>query len=547
MATKVAIVGARIIGFARREARGLIAALLVSVCGCVPAQPAAVTAASLTLPTAPVATPTFECLGVVAPFTGDDNADASCTPWYRETGQAGWLEGHPLWADRAEGEFRGSLIGLRPGVTYEVELRFADPDGVSPAATVALTAQTWSERFPVAETVWVEPGTSTQTLRIEGSGSPEGYVLYSARPGRESETVIDVQGEADNNIVVNGDYVIVRGLALRNARTNAVDILKRHHVVIERCTITGWGRPGGRGQPGDLDAGIYARNGGSQIIIQDNVIREPRGVANPWTEGHPEGPQAISLIETDGNHVIRYNDLTSVEDHRYNDTCGGGWNMSLKGFPCRDTDIYGNQVAYCNDDGIELDGGDNNVRVWANRIEQTYCGISLAPVLKGPVYVWRNVITGFEGAAFKLGEGDRQGYGAVYLYHNTVFGPDRSGIADWGGEGLFRFTTSRNNILAVSTGPCISDKRADPTNSYDYDLLQGRLKVKAPVEPHGVVAKPGFVDPDGGVFLLGPQSAAVDAGIPLPGFNAAFRGRAPDLGAFELDDSEFRYGPRPVR
>jgi hypothetical protein len=46
---------------------------------------------------------------------------------------------------------------------------------------------------------------------------------------------------------------------------------------------------------------------------------------------------------------------------------------------------------------------------------------------------------------------------------------------------------------------------------------------------------------------LGAGTFAVDAGQPLPGFNEAFAGRGPDLGAFEVGDALPQYGPRPER
>ncbi|HTZ73258.1 MAG TPA: hypothetical protein VMB47_05015, partial [Candidatus Aquilonibacter sp.] len=45
-------------------------------------------------------------------------------------------------------------------------------------------------------------------------------------------------------------------------------------------------------------------------------------------------------------------------------------------------------------------------------------------------------------------------------------------------------------------------------------------------------------------FRLKPGSAAVDAGILLPTINDDFSGRAPDLGAYELDRPLPHYGPR---
>jgi hypothetical protein len=46
-------------------------------------------------------------------------------------------------------------------------------------------------------------------------------------------------------------------------------------------------------------------------------------------------------------------------------------------------------------------------------------------------------------------------------------------------------------------------------------------------------------------FRLKPGSAAVDAGVALATINDGFTGRAPDLGAYELDRPLPHYGPRP--
>ena len=36
--------------------------------------------------------------------------------------------------DRAARQWRGSMVGLSPGTTYEIEVQFIDPDGVSPSS-----------------------------------------------------------------------------------------------------------------------------------------------------------------------------------------------------------------------------------------------------------------------------------------------------------------------------------------------------------------------------------------------------------------------------
>jgi hypothetical protein len=50
--------------------------------------------------------------------------------------------------------------------------------------------------------------------------------------------------------------------------------------------------------------------------------------------------------------------------------------------------------------------------------------------------------------------------------------------------------------------------------------------------------------PDELDFRLKPGSAAVDAGTVLPSITDGFTGRAPDLGAYELDQPLPHYGPR---
>lgn len=54
-------------------------------------------------------------------------------------------------------------------------------------------------------------------------------------------------------------------------------------------------------------------------------------------------------------------------------------------------------------------------------------------------------------------------------------------------------------------------------------------------------------DPETVDLHLREGSAAVDAGIDLPGITDGFKGRAPDLGAYELGAPPIHYGPRERR
>jgi hypothetical protein len=51
-------------------------------------------------------------------------------------------------------------------------------------------------------------------------------------------------------------------------------------------------------------------------------------------------------------------------------------------------------------------------------------------------------------------------------------------------------------------------------------------------------------NPEDNDFRLKPRSAAIDKGMELPGITDGFRGRAPDLGAYEFGVEPPHYGPR---
>jgi hypothetical protein len=60
-------------------------------------------------------------------------------------------------------------------------------------------------------------------------------------------------------------------------------------------------------------------------------------------------------------------------------------------------------------------------------------------------------------------------------------------------------------------------------------------------------SNPGTLhDPRAVDFTLRPGSAAIDAGLALPGVNDKATGSAPDLGAYEFGEPLPVYGPRPA-
>ena len=157
---------------------------------------------------------TFESIGLYWSPAGG-SADVTCTVRYRVAGTSTWREGLSLWFDERDDEYRGSLVHLRSGTPYEIELTL-DPSGIS----ASLQVSTWSDRFPIGQTVYL-PEASSETLVIQNGGSANsGYTLYTHAPGASAS--IDVDGQSQHNVVIAASFVILRGLGLRNAQTDAV-------------------------------------------------------------------------------------------------------------------------------------------------------------------------------------------------------------------------------------------------------------------------------------------------------------------------------------
>jgi hypothetical protein len=292
--------------------------------------------------------PTFHCLSVYwSPAGGatDKKVDVK----FREAGSQAWHEGlamkyNPVEnfkegkkAAECQGDYRGSVVNLTPGTNYEIQLTL---EGTKETATVRGT--TWSEKFPIASTVKVPSGGST--LKVNKSGTAEGYVIYDG-----TGSTIDGGGKIDNAIEVNASYVILRGFNIKNTKANGIYLLKAHHVVIENCNISKWGSEDpkckGTGWGIEMQSGVYSKDRNLHaIVIQRCKIHDPHYGSNSWSEKHesyhPDGPQAISFWDPDGNNVIRYNEFYSGEKHYFNDVIGGAYNGSYRGWPGHDSDIY---------------------------------------------------------------------------------------------------------------------------------------------------------------------------------------------------------------
>jgi len=500
--------------------------------------------------------PTYEAAGLYWSNAGA-NSQTGCEVKFRKQGDANWSQGLAMWFDSRNGECRGSLVGLTNGTTYEAQLNLPG----QPVAK-AVTFATWANSKPVASTVKVASGSAT--LNITQGGSASGYVVYDG-----TGSTLDAANGQQYNITVNAPYVIIRGFTLKGAQIDAIRISPTvSDVIIEDNDISGWGRTRDGTWGTDMDSAVRAVCKSEELVrvtVQRNKMHDPRYSANSWSDGHPAGPQGITFSYCGGNHVLRWNEITGGSKH-LNDGMGGEDNFSTTGFPNRDSDIYGNSIQNTWDDAIESEGGNANVRIWGNYLNNTATGVATTATAIGPVYIFRNVFNRnkfFEKTAcdgddrqpfFKSGSDSSLGDGRRYIFHNTMLQATQSGCSNGlgggagiGGTGssqLINNTFSMNNIYHLWK-PNSAFYQVGSGNLFQNDMFNGNAGATI---VGGLNATPAYAAGNGwsseanGAYALAAGTPGYDAAVRIPNFNDSFVGSAPDVGAAEAGAGAMKFG-----
>ena len=176
-------------------------------------------------------------------------------------------------------------------------------------------------------------------------GPPEGSALVH---GAGTTRGIITLGEWDQTL----SHVVIEGLTLEDGHWG-IDAQHSRNIVIRHNTIR------------DVDYGVVNRRGdaqeGNQTVCDNDI--EGRVV---WPGTGIPSERGIDL-RGDGN-VVCHNHV------RYFGDC-----VSLQPFtgPSYGNDVYGNDAAFCVDDGIEIDYNQSNVRVWRNRVMNARVGVSV--------------------------------------------------------------------------------------------------------------------------------------------------------------------------
>lgn len=442
-----------------------------------------------------------------------------------------------------DGMYRGSIVDLDENTAYE--LRIADGEGTVLAETAF---RTWASEVPVARTVVLDETNFDGHLQIRESGSPEGWIRYTAKPGfvlrnDRSGPLLELE---------RAKYILLDGLTLRGGLKEAIAIRRCEQVRVQNCDIAGWGRIGT--QRFDRDGVFYTAEGAAinwdtAILVSRSVgtvvercyVHDPVSTANSWYYSHPAGPQAVG-IDKPRSTVLRYNDFIGSDEHRWNDAVEGSGNFHQDGGFFRDADIYGNLMCFANDDAIEIDGGQINVRVHRNLFEGCLCGVSIQGCMAGPSYVFRNLLKnmgderGVAGQTIKTSSNGSGKSAVSFLFANSSHNTG----SDLGLLDHLRIV-AKNNIFAGKRA--ITGRQRSPQSDCDYNL---NSTGEAGDEPNGLIGLPEFADAAAGHFAPAEGSNLLGRGVAIDNFVPAVDGRV-DLGAIPAGSNlVLPYRPIPV-
>jgi len=382
-------------------------------------------------------------------------------------------------------------------------------------------------------------------VRMDEGWFYEGQKLYVRSLDNPADHIWQVPTLNRAFEIIGRDWIWIEGLGIRfyTTSTNGCGICTRNasHIVIRKNEV----RNSQIGIYTDWTGASAADQRGNDTRVDGNDVSDPKGVW-PWA--------AVKATRMEGTAIlIRGHVGTIVRDNIVHDFFNGIFTgSSAAGISAYtevafDVDVYHNYIHNIADDALEPEGACVNHRFRNNTIDQSFVGVSIAPVTQGPTWVLRSTFTEYTGRAIKLASDSN---GIALIYHNTFWttapGVNDADLITPVGNVKMRdniFQSAGYSIYQVPKGALGID--ADYNNWYssmdephfkwqnvNYYSIAAFCTLTG-LECHGRDDLPGLSNPTAGDFTLSPLSPNIDRGIPIPGIDVGFVGDAPDLGAFE--------------
>ncbi len=355
---------------------------------------------------------TLHSIGLELTIDGDDNHNAICKLYYKRDGQEDYKRGLDLFRidmsskDNRVGfnGFSGSIMKLSQDRFYEVKIECLDSDNGEYKKVLFIKTKKMPQKPKEGRILHIIPGSGggdgSEANPFRGikeanlhAKAGDTFLLHKGRySGRD--IILDRAGRKDNYIVyqsandgevsveylmIAANYIWIEGLHFFTDKERVYGAIRSQNnpkeVVITHNSFDGF----------HYSIDLVSRNtpGGEGWIITHNKIvgDNPLDMEDGSKSWKGEG---IELATTKGGHTIAYNTISHTADA-----------ISSPQLNC---DIYGNEIFDVTDDGVEMDMGYANVRVWDNRLTNIrHHAFSFQPMNRGPWYIFKNqVISDYE-------------------------------------------------------------------------------------------------------------------------------------------------------
>jgi len=509
--------------------------------------------------------PTFECAGIIVNLSGTDDPGV-VTLEVKGPTESTYKLAHPFLRYDNQ-HMASSLFDLTPGTTYSIRVTLGGT-----ATTSTVTTRTEFVVPNALTTVNVSTtghknGTAANPIVIRGDiSAAERAKSIDQRTGLP---VLMLTGAIDINSSSN---IVLDSLRFENAALGGSIVhiyAPSTYCVIQDCQMILVSNLSAYHHPIYL-TGDYSSAPLSRMLIQGNYLCDT---------GKGTG-YSIRVDDYSGTgNVIRRNIIIGPRDgispiggETFTDTCTETYPNVLADWPNQSTDVYENTI-YTTDDNIEIDGVGVNCRVFRNNLMggdlarlgnygRSSSNISISPVMPGPFYIYRNVMTNTTNGAVKFNTGCLQPQRNAYFYHNTIYDLNpRSGSLFriiYDGDSAPNSSHSKNmffknNVMrsdiklverdtpdhVVTFNPNYWYSTKASGSLFDWDTVLyvttayssfDAFKAGTGLEAGGYWGDP-MIDPV--TFHLNLGSPAIDKGIIITGINDGYIGSAPDMGAFE--------------
>jgi hypothetical protein len=339
--------------------------------------------------------------------------------------------------------------------------------GSSDAATLVVSPggsiQAAVNAANAGDTISVKAGTYYEQVNLSGKA-------VTLAPYGDGQSVLDGQCQREHGVYIGaGSGQMIQGFTITNTVGASVLIENgASNITIDGNTLQNFDCQ--ELSDDQYRAGVASWYGGSNITITNNLIqRRTSGGARGWADGiwfksndaNPSG----------GGHYIAGNTIIGGWDG-----IGGEEEGSAHGSFDGQTIIEGNTIRDTWDDGIQVEGGDQGVRVQNNDISGAGTGVAFAAPITGPLYISGNrihdLVTGLyeNHVCFKVGT-NGQSNAVTYLTGNSCDvrgGDEANGIHQSGGDNMTPIVSRNNRYYVEGYVYYIADKRGQ---DYDSDCM----------------------------------------------------------------------------